>query len=52
MAGEGGVVWKSVWEAGLRGVGTPISGHLIGILACDETLSRVFSRERWNGASG
>lgn len=30
-AGEGGVVWKSVWEAGLGGVGTPMSGHLIGI---------------------
>lgn len=24
MAGEGGVVWKSVREAGLRGVGTRV----------------------------
>lgn len=31
MAGEGGVVWKSVWEVGLGGVGTPMSGHLIGV---------------------
>lgn len=31
MAGEGGVVWKPVWEVGLGGVGTSMSGHLIGV---------------------